>query len=255
MSDSPLVLVHGFTAGPRAWDPVVDALREHHDVHALTLDGHLGGKLFLEGPSIAGYLDGIERDLDAARLHRVHVVGNSLGGWIALALAGRGRALSVVALAPAGGWRPGGVFERALLARFALGYLGARALAPSARRLLLRPRLRRAVVSAVVARPERVGPPAALAMVEDLVGCVALVPSLRSGATRNVRALDPVDVPVRIAWSASDRVLSPHWARGRFAELLPDAEQLELRGVGHVPMGDDPGLVARTILEVTAPVA
>lgn len=248
MSRTPLVLVHGFTAGPRAWDPVLAALREHHDGHALTLDEHLGGKPFPAGPSIVAYVDGIERDLDAAGLDRVHIVGNSLGGWIALALAGRGRALSVVALA--GGWKPGGVFERALLARFALGYAGARVLAPHAPRALRRPQLRHAEVASVVARPERVPPPAALAMVEDLVGCAALLPSLGSPATRDIRALDAVDVLVRIAWSG-DRVLSLRWARSRFTELLPHAVQLELPGVGHVPMNDDPELVARTILDVT----
>ena len=35
---------------------------------------------------------------------RAHLVGNSLGGYVALRLAQRGRAASVVALAPAGGW-------------------------------------------------------------------------------------------------------------------------------------------------------
>lgn len=251
MSLEPLVLLHGFTAGPRAWGPVLGALAEHHDVHALTLDGHRGGTPFAHRPSIEGYLDGIERELDARGIDRAHVVGNSLGGWIALALAGRGRARSVVALAPAGGWRPGGVFERALLTRFALGDAGARALAPVAPAALRRPRLRRAVMASVVAHPERVRPDAALAMVEDLVGCTALRPSLRDPSTRDLTRLAAIDVPVRIAWSGEDRILAPRWARARFAALAPDAEQLVLPGVGHVPMGDDPALVVRTILDLT----
>ncbi len=36
-----------------------------------------------------------------------HLVGNSLGGWIALDLAARGRARSCLALSPAGGWDHG----------------------------------------------------------------------------------------------------------------------------------------------------
>jgi pimeloyl-ACP methyl ester carboxylesterase len=35
-------------------------------------------------------------------------------------------------------------------------------------------------------------------------------------------------------------------------ELLPSAEWVELRGLGHVPMSDDPELIGRTISEFTA---
>jgi pimeloyl-ACP methyl ester carboxylesterase len=38
----------------------------------------------------------------------------------------------------------------------------------------------------------------------------------------------------------------------RFAAAIPDAELVPLPGLGHVPMLDDPGLVARTILDFTA---
>ena len=37
-------------------------------------------------------------------------------------------------------------------------------------------------------------------------------------------------------------------------ERLPGAELIRLRGVGHVPMSDDPARVAELILEVTAAV-
>src|SRR4051812_6958850 len=42
--------------------------------------------------------------MDEAGFATAHLAGNSLGGWLALKLAERGRARSVVALAPAGGW-------------------------------------------------------------------------------------------------------------------------------------------------------
>ena len=42
--------------------------------------------------------------MDEAGFATAHIVGNSLGGYLALHLAARGRAESVVALAPAGGW-------------------------------------------------------------------------------------------------------------------------------------------------------
>jgi pimeloyl-ACP methyl ester carboxylesterase len=35
--------------------------------------------------------------------------------------------------------------------------------------------------------------------------------------------------------------------------ILPDVDYVALPGMGHLPMWDDPDLVARRILEVTAP--
>jgi pimeloyl-ACP methyl ester carboxylesterase len=54
---------------------------------------------------------------------------------------------------------------------------------------------------------------------------------------------------VRLAWGTKDRILpTPKYSR-RIRQLLPDAEWVELPGLGHVPMSDDPELVARTITE------
>jgi pimeloyl-ACP methyl ester carboxylesterase len=60
-----------------------------------------------------------------------------------------------------------------------------------------------------------------------------------------------VDVPVRLAWPVKDRTI-PFERYGRpWLTVLPKAELVRLRGVGHVPMYDDPALVVRTIREVT----
>ena len=113
-----LVLIHGFSGSPIAWSTVVPELATRHKVLAVTLAGHAGGAELPAGTvaSVAALADGVERDLDAAGLDQAHLVGSSLGGWIALELAQRGRALSVVALAPAGGWESGSQ-EEADLAR------------------------------------------------------------------------------------------------------------------------------------------
>ena len=84
--------LHGFTDTWRTWELVLPELERHHDVLALTLPGHAGG------PPIAGEVDdalvpdAIERAMDAAGWDTAHLVGNSLGGYVALQLAARGRA-------------------------------------------------------------------------------------------------------------------------------------------------------------------
>jgi pimeloyl-ACP methyl ester carboxylesterase len=57
-------------------------------------------------------------------------------------------------------------------------------------------------------------------------------------------------VPVTVAWGDHDRLLSPVQAE-RARHALPEARHVSLTGCGHVPMSDDPDLVARVILETT----
>src|SRR3954469_21016611 len=102
-----MLLLHGFTATWRAWDLVLPSLERRHDVLAPTLPGHAGGPPLAGDVGAEPILGAVERAMDDAGFQTAHVVGNSLGGYLALRLAARGRARSVVALAPAGGWAPG----------------------------------------------------------------------------------------------------------------------------------------------------
>jgi pimeloyl-ACP methyl ester carboxylesterase len=103
-SGPPLVCLHGFTETWRSWELVLPALERHHDVLALTLAGHAGGPPFEGEVRDAVLADAVEQGMDEAGIGMAHLVGNSLGGFVALQLASRGRARTVVALSPAGGW-------------------------------------------------------------------------------------------------------------------------------------------------------
>ena len=129
-----MVLIHGFSGTPATWTPVLPALEQQHDVLALTLLGHRCGPEYLVGSPAtpAAIADALERDMDAVGVDRAHLVGNSLGGWLALELAVRGRALSTTALAPAGGWAPRGPEARRLGCVFRYNERVAKALGPRA---------------------------------------------------------------------------------------------------------------------------
>src|SRR3954453_2105201 len=106
----PLVLIHGFTATWRCWLPVLGELVPRFDVIAPTLRGHDGGADLPphgEPPPIARAADFLEEHLDMLGVGTAHLAGNSLGGALALELAKRGRARSVVGISPGGGIRPG----------------------------------------------------------------------------------------------------------------------------------------------------
>jgi pimeloyl-ACP methyl ester carboxylesterase len=98
----PMVCLHGFTDTWRTWELVLPVLERHHDVLAPTLPSHAGGPPLGGNAGATRVADAIEDAMDEAGFRTAHIVGNSLGGYIALHLAARGRAESVVALAPAG---------------------------------------------------------------------------------------------------------------------------------------------------------
>lgn len=242
----PVLLLHGMGCGPWVWDEVRVRMPDV-DLMAVTLAGHRGGRpLELAGPiSPAEQMVGdLERQLDAAGVERAHVVGNSLGGWLALRLAERGRAASVLSLAPAGGWMPGTYQERKLLLRFALGRQAARRILPVPR-VLASPAVRRGVMRPVVARESAMTCASTYALVRDLAQCQALQVGLRDKQARRMSSIGDLDVPTTIVWSALDRVLDGDWARVRYRHLDPTTTTLP--GVGHLPMLDDPDAVARLI--------
>jgi pimeloyl-ACP methyl ester carboxylesterase len=253
----PMLLLHGFTDTWRAWTAMLPELEPHHDVIAPTLPGHFGGEAFPDGVelSLPGTLDMLERQLDALGVERAHIVGNSLGGWLALELAARGRALSVVGICPAGGWAPKGREERHILNYFRRNELMLRVTPPGLLAFTAsRPRLRSAALLELVARPGQVPATAAVRMFEGAQNCSVFSQALalaRSGEMFGELAAIPESCPVRIAYGTRDRILRWPAAYEQMREMLPDADWVAMDGLGHLAMWDDPRGVAKTVLEVS----
>jgi pimeloyl-ACP methyl ester carboxylesterase len=248
---SPLVLIHGYANTWRAWEPVLPALREHHEVLAPTLCGHFGGEPLADGveATVVALTDGVERAMDHAGFEMAHVCGNSLGGWVALELGRRGRARSVNCIAPAGGWEHGSRDERRLRRMFTIGRWLNERLAPRAERLVRRPGVRRLLFGQAMRHPERLSPAAAADRIRASAGCEVYWELMRAILRDPLpHWVDEVEVPVLVCWPEHDRVLPA----SRYSQPFRSAEWRDLPGVGHVPMADDPELVVRTILEWTA---
>jgi pimeloyl-ACP methyl ester carboxylesterase len=80
---SPLFCLHGFMDTWRTWELVLAMLERQRDVLALTLPGHAGGPPIEGTVSTDAFVDAVERSMDAAGLELAHLVGNSLGGYVA----------------------------------------------------------------------------------------------------------------------------------------------------------------------------
>jgi pimeloyl-ACP methyl ester carboxylesterase len=243
---APLVCIHGFVDTPRTWELVLPRLEQHHDVLAVTLAGHAGGPP-LDDPTGETLADGVEQAMDDAGLERAHLVGNSLGGHIALQLAARGRAETVVALAPAGGWAEDDDSYRETLDGFTIMHEQVRALAPSADAIAATGAGRRSATRRIVERYEHL--PAELVAHQIAAAAVCDVPALVAVALRErwPLAAERITCPVRVVWGTADRLLPWPRAAARYRRIL-DAEWIELDGVGHCPQLDVPLETAELIL-------
>jgi pimeloyl-ACP methyl ester carboxylesterase len=198
--------------------------------------------------------DGIEDELDRAGLDAVHIVGNSLGGWIAIELARRGHAKSLVLFSPAGASRT----QRRLRATGAAIRIGTKGLARCAAHadaIASRRALRRLMLYTQVAHPSRVSPDYVAASLRAFAFTPMIGDLLKAVSREQVEPLPAgPGYPIRLVWPHRDRVL-PFKAFGMpMLERLPDAELVRIAGAGHVPMSDDPAAIAKLILEVTTAV-
>ena len=250
----PLVLLHGVTHRRQAWYPVLDELAEHREVILVDLPGHGQSPPFeLDGLSVK---DALRRDFEgflaAIGLDRPHIAGNSLGGLVALHAAANGRARSVTALSPAGFWRDEAEF--AYTRRFFVGLLAlADRLGPGVERAARSRLIKQVVYSSLMAHPSRVPTDHVLG---DTRAFMYARPTLRTmlAAAEPFTENVPREVPVTIAWSGRDLVL-PRWQAETAKRRLPHAEHVMLRGVGHVPMFDNPREVAKVLLRGSLPAA
>jgi pimeloyl-ACP methyl ester carboxylesterase len=249
-----MVCIHGFTDTWRTWELVLPALEREHDVLAPTLPGHTGGPP-LDGEITDGAMaDGVERAMDEAGFEAAHIVGNSLGGYVALQLAARGRARSVVALAPAGGWVDGDESYGEMLDLQSSLLQLSKAAAPHVDALLATTEGRRRATELIATNFEHIP-------VELLTHQLMAVASCDDGqrmidhARTEEWQIDAgrITCPVRIVWGTDDRLMTWPSAAERYrSDLLPHADWVELEGVGHCPQLDVPLETAQLILGFTA---
>lgn len=238
---APLLLLHGFTDTWRTWEPVLPALERRFEVLAPTLAGHAGGPDFpAAGASEDAIVDAVEAALDAAGWEAPAVAGNSLGGFVGLRLAERGRARSVVALAPAGGWTPDDPAIAATLRYFRVMAKMVRDAAPRADQIAATPEGRAAASVAYASTADHLSADLVAHLLRGAAACDA--EPLVAFAEREGWRLDPARLtcPVRFVWGTEDKILPLPGAAARFRAEYPQADWVEIEGAGHCPQLDHP---------------
>jgi pimeloyl-ACP methyl ester carboxylesterase len=231
---SALVCVHGFMDTPRAWDLVRPRLEQQYRVLTPALPGHLGGAP-LDVIDAQMMADTVEGAMDEAGSGTAKVTGNSLGGYVALQLAERGRASAVIAFAPAGPDASPDLFDlqRSL-------HQQAQTVAANADRLLATDEGRRRASALIVEHYEHIPSELLAHLMLGAARCEA-EPLLHYAAGADW-PLDPslITCPLRIVWGAKDRLLPWPESAAHYQALFPHADWIVLDGVGHAPQLDVP---------------
>ena len=168
---------------------------------------------------------------------------------MAIELARRGRAATVCALSPPGLWSAGDGLQEHTFKGFERSRAIGRLLRPLAPLMFKSATVRRLGLRDAACHGDRLSLAGALEITDDSLAC-SVVADL-SASDWQIEPLNPLPCPVTIAWSEKDATLPLAQYRENAHERLPQATFNILPGVGHVPMIDDPDLVARTILAVT----
>jgi pimeloyl-ACP methyl ester carboxylesterase len=249
----PLLLIHGTGSHWRAWEPVLDALAEEREVIAVDLPGHGGSPVAPAGtpPTAEGFARLVSAFLaEELGIESAHVAGNSMGGWAALELAKLGFACSVTALSPAGLWRER--TPRYCIYSFRFSYALVRLLGRRGARLATSRAVGRTLLMGqMFGRPWRIPAGDAYAAVRNLAESPGFLAHLEANAPERFSGGRGIEAPVTVAWGTRDILLLP-WQSRHPEELPPQTRFVSLPGCGHVPMHDDPDLVAHIVLDGSA---
>src|SRR3954452_5465312 len=245
----PLLLLHGIGSTRDDFAGLFPRLAEEFDVLSLDLPGHGESALGVWPPTVAALTDAVEAALDARGLDRVHVLGNSLGGRIAIELAVRHRTCSVVALSPNGLGLPAERVHQGIL------MATARTLTRTLRPLIgplassppggptLRPGLR--------PRPWEASETEALAVRGGFADSAGFWSMLWWAVLQDVpTGLDRIDCPVTLAQGAADLVVAGQ--SPRYLPLIPGSRFQLLPGAGHAPQSDAADAILDLVRRTTA---
>lgn len=249
----PILLLHPFLLSQSVWKYVAPQLAQtgRYDVFAPTMAGHHGGAHAPMLLDVATLADDVERRLDELGWTTAHIVGNSLGGWVAFELERRGRARTLTGIAPAGGWSMHTLAKYEIIAKFVAALPVVLSTAVLRQQLLKLPMTKQISYLAVSATPEVLNDSDRRDLIDDLAHCPAYFKLMvKALTTAGLMEIGDSRTPTQLVICEKDRVLpAPRFTRHFTRSLAPDAVVTTLKGVGHVPMFEAPDTITGVITE------
>jgi pimeloyl-ACP methyl ester carboxylesterase len=252
-SGEPILLLHPFMMSQNVWKGVAPLIAEtgRYEVYAPTMPGHNGGRkgpFFLHSGALA---DDVERRMDALGWETAHIVGNSLGGWVAFELERRGRARTLTGIAPAGGWRQFTPVKFEIVGKFLAGMPIWLVTLAFGQRVLKLPFTRYLTHLPVSATADSLSDDDLRQIIDDVSHCPAYYQLLFKSLTMpGLLEMADGSVPTHLVICEKDRVLPhPRFTRHFTSQLPKDTQITHLDGVGHIPMFEAPRRVADVIVD------
>ncbi|MGA7712639.1 MAG: alpha/beta fold hydrolase [Rhizomicrobium sp.] len=223
----PLLLLHGAGANALAWLADIAAWSAHFRVYAVDLIGEPG----LSAPSrppltSSKYAHWLGEVMDALSLERAHLLGVSLGGWLAIDFATRfpQRVSRLVLLCP------GGVGTQRSSFLFKAGWL-----------LLLGDRGRDKAVVLALGPDAKKAPPESLAYVQEVFK--DFIPRASELPMFSDAALQRLTMPVLLIVGARDAMLDSGETVRRLLRAAPKLEARTLPDTGHLILGQTDAVI------------
>jgi pimeloyl-ACP methyl ester carboxylesterase len=249
---SAVVLLHGFASSIYTWKDVIPALARDHEVVALDLPG-FGWSDQPAGLSFDLYPRVVLGLMDQLGLSQGSLVGNSLGGAVAVVVAAtQGARVDRLVLIDAAGFNLRAA-DRPAMVRLASHPLAEAILSRlPLRRLAVTVGLRQVFHDDTKITEERTNEylaaasrPGTLASIRSLALSQRLTPEAMEELLRRITA------PTLVVWGGEDAWIPVSHA-DRFLAAIPGARKVVLPDVGHTPEEETPDEVARLLLEFLA---
>ena len=242
MGEGPdVLLLHGLGGAKSSFFDAAAALSRRYRVHALDLPGFGASSKPTTAPYTARWFaETVLAAMDELGIERAHVVGNSMGGRIAIELGLRhpARVASLGLLCPAVAFVKRTYHPIVRLMRPELGLLPHR---------FARDRVAEHFWN-LFADSDGIDPSMADVVVDEFQriyaspgGRIAFLSAARNiyleapyGSNGFYGRLSQLEPPALFVWGSHDRVIPPAFGR-HVARWLPSAEQIVLDGCGHVP--------------------
>lgn len=241
-----VLLLHGLGGTRASLFETAAALSQRYRVHAPDLPGFgSSGKPARGAYNARWFAEGMLELMDEQHIARAHVVGNSMGGRIAIEMGmiapERVRGLGL--LCPAVAWVRRGFHPLVRLLRpefgllphgFSRGTVASQFWSMFYDRDLIDPAVAEVMVDEFRRIYQSAG--ARLAFLASARNIYLEAPYGRRGFYPRLSALEP---PALFLWGSHDRLVPPAFSR-HVAKWLPEAEQMTLEHCGHVPQVERP---------------
>ncbi|MGI9499442.1 MAG: acetoin dehydrogenase dihydrolipoyllysine-residue acetyltransferase subunit [Geminicoccaceae bacterium] len=220
----PVIFIHGYGGDLHNWMFNQEALSENNTTYAIDLPGHGGSTKAVGAGDLDVFTSAVIAFMDARNIEKAHLVGHSMGGATALAVASDAgdRVASATLIAPAG-----------LGSEINMDYINGFIEQKRAKKL-------RGVLEMLVADPSAI----TSEMVDEVIkfkrvdGVGPALETLRDGLMPGgmqgadlKSSLTALAVPVQVVWGKDDRILPADHAAG-----LPDGVSVTLYdNTGHMP--------------------